>query len=222
MFCFQFPNSSEQWKKIASDFERRWNFPNCGGAVDGKHIRIVPPPSIGALYYNYKNFYSVILMALVNANYEFIYVDVGKQGRMSDSGAFEWTSFYKKLTTNNLNFPDNSETTEQLNFVIIDDSAFSLQNYLLKPYPDKDLTYEKKIYNYRLSRARNVENAFGLLASRFRIFHTSLAVRPESIIKIVLACCILHNFLRRTSSAYATATNFDRENPVTHETEIGE
>lgn len=83
-------------------------------------------------------------MALVNANYEFIYVDVGKQGRMSDSGAFEWTSFYKKLTTNNLNFPDNSETTEQLNFVIIGDSAFSLQNYLLKPYPDKDLTYEKK------------------------------------------------------------------------------
>ncbi|XP_050296347.1 uncharacterized protein LOC126736161 [Anthonomus grandis grandis] len=95
----KFPTCKEDWRSIASGFESRWNFPNCAGALDGKHIQIVPPPRTGALYYNYKKFYSVILMALVKANCEFIYVDVGKQGRMSDSAAFEWTSFYKKLLT---------------------------------------------------------------------------------------------------------------------------
>ncbi|XP_050304244.1 LOW QUALITY PROTEIN: uncharacterized protein LOC126741742 [Anthonomus grandis grandis] len=222
----KFPTCKEDWKSIASGFESRWNFPNCAGALDGKHIRIVPPPRTGALYYNYKKFYSVILMALVKANCEFIYVDclcglVGKQGRMSDSAAFEWTSFYKKLLTGNLGFPDNSETKENLNFVIIGDSAFPLQNNLLKPSPDKDLTYERNIFNYRLSRARNVvENAFGLLAARFRIFHTSLAMDQKNIIKIVLAACTLHNFLIRSSPSYATAA--DKENLTTHITEKGE
>ncbi|KAJ8912407.1 hypothetical protein NQ315_013473 [Exocentrus adspersus] len=51
--------AKEEWTKVASQFENRWQFINCGGALDGKHIRIVPPPKSGALYYNYKNFYSV-------------------------------------------------------------------------------------------------------------------------------------------------------------------
>jgi hypothetical protein len=51
---------------------------NCGGCVDGKHIRIVPTAKSGALYYKYKHFYSVVLMSTVNSNYEFFYVDVGK------------------------------------------------------------------------------------------------------------------------------------------------
>jgi len=57
---------------------------NSSGSIDGKHIRIVPPAHTGTLYRNYTNFYSVVLMALVNSNYEFIYIDVGKQGRLSD------------------------------------------------------------------------------------------------------------------------------------------
>ncbi|KAJ8910546.1 hypothetical protein NQ315_011059 [Exocentrus adspersus] len=113
------PKSKEEWTKVASQFENRWQFINCGGALDGKHIRIVPPPKSGALYYNYKNFYSVILMALVNSNYEFMYVDVGKQGRMSDGGVLEWTSLNQKLVENKLNFPNNLETKEQFNFVLI-------------------------------------------------------------------------------------------------------
>ena len=76
---------------------KKWQFINCGGALDGKHIHIVPPPHSGAQYYNYKKIYSIILMALVNANYELIFVDVGKNGRISDGGVIESTKFYHKL-----------------------------------------------------------------------------------------------------------------------------
>ncbi|XP_073519648.1 uncharacterized protein [Phyllobates terribilis] len=68
----QFPNTEEEWKKIASDFEQLWQFPNCGGALDGKHVRITQPPNSGSYFYNYKGYFTIIMMALVNANYEFI------------------------------------------------------------------------------------------------------------------------------------------------------
>jgi hypothetical protein len=143
---------------------------NCGGCIDGKHIHITQPAKSGALYYNYKNFYSVVLMAVVNHNYEFIYADVGKQGRISDGGVIQATSFHNRLQNGSLNLPTNSECDEGLNFVFIADEAFALEKHILKPYPQKKLDYQKRIYNYRLARARNVvENAFGLIANRFRI-----------------------------------------------------
>ncbi|XP_077148278.1 uncharacterized protein LOC143808983 [Ranitomeya variabilis] len=76
----EFPRTPDEWRKIAIGFEQQWQFPNCGGALDGKHVRITQPPNTGSFFFNYKGYFSVILMALVNANYEFINVDVGMNG----------------------------------------------------------------------------------------------------------------------------------------------
>lgn len=58
-------------------------------------------------------------MALVNADYEFIYIDVSKNGRMSDGGVIEYTEFYHRLMQGTLNLPDNNETTENLNYMFL-------------------------------------------------------------------------------------------------------
>ncbi|CAH2000627.1 unnamed protein product [Acanthoscelides obtectus] len=71
-----FPKTSEEWQEIAYNIETRWNFPNCGGSIDGKHLRIVKPANSGSYFFNYKDYHSIVLMALVNADYEFIYVNV--------------------------------------------------------------------------------------------------------------------------------------------------
>ncbi|XP_031341136.1 uncharacterized protein LOC116169243 [Photinus pyralis] len=220
----KFPSTKEDWCKIATSFKNKWQFINCGGALDGKHIRIVPPPHSGAQYYNYKNFYSIVLLALVNANHEFIFVDVGKNGRHSDGGILEYTDFYDGLMNGHLHLPDNSETDKNLNFVFLGDEAFSLHENFLKPFPQRDLTYEKRIYNYRLSRARNVsENAFGLLSARFRILHTAIHMtNPQNITYVVLAICALHNFLIKRKTLYATLRSFDQEDVLTHELQQGE
>ncbi|XP_068135055.1 uncharacterized protein [Hyperolius riggenbachi] len=210
---FRFPTTSEDWNQIASQFEELWNFPNCGGALDGRHVRINPPHHSGSLYYNYKGFFSIIVMALVNANCEFIMVDVGKNGKFSDGSVIEQTHFYEKLRENQLRLPGIDETLEGLNFVFVADEAFSLDDHILRPFSQNSYSKEKKVFNYRLSRARRVaENAFGLLSNRFRIFRTTINISPHKIELVVMACCLLHNFLMRSNTSdYAPESMLDRE-----------
>ncbi|CAI6346371.1 unnamed protein product [Macrosiphum euphorbiae] len=213
-----FPKNKNEWQSISKGFKDQWQVINCGGALDGKHVRIIPPKDSGAHFYNYKGFYSMVLMALVNSNYEFIYVDIGKNGRCSDGGVIEHTTFYKKLLAGTLDLPNNYETEENLNFSFLADDAFALHNHVLKPYPGSGVTHEERIFNYRLARGRNVvENAFGLLTSRFRVLHTAINMSPDNIKKVVLAICALHNFLRKTSNSYASNKTFDKEDTNTHE-----
>ena len=79
----------EDWQRIELGFRHRWNFPNCLGAVDGKHISVNKPPESGTLFHNYKGFFSIVLLALVDANYKFIAVDVGEYGANKDSNVFK-------------------------------------------------------------------------------------------------------------------------------------
>lgn len=160
----------------------------------------------------------MVLMAIVDARYRFILADFGTNGRVSDGGVLQNTKFFEKLRDKRLNLP-NSEQIEHssrcLPYVFVADDAFPLRTDMIKPYRQADLTsYEKKIFNYRLSRARRiVENAFGILASRFRIYHTQLNIEPENIEKLVMATCVLHNFLiELVPNSYAPPRCLYREN----------
>ena len=83
------PASEAEWQSIEDGFRETWQFPNCVGAIDGKHVLITPPPKSGSAYYNYKRSFSIVLLALVDADYKFTYVDVGNYGRIGDAGVFK-------------------------------------------------------------------------------------------------------------------------------------
>lgn len=136
-------------------------------------------------------------MALVDDNYCFSYIDIGCNGRISDGGVFRNCNLSDALENGLL--PENH--------VIVADAAFPLKPYLMKPYGGQNLTQREKIFNYRLSRARRiVENAFGILVSRFQIFAKPLPYCPNTVDKIVRACCALHNWLRITKSPLLAGT----------------
>lgn len=194
--------TADQWKKIAEEFWNIWNFPNCIGALDGKHVVIQAPANSGSQFFNYKKTFSIVLLALVDAHYRFIAVDIGGYGRNSDGGLFFISNLGKALEKNKLNVPkDNALPNTQtiMPYVIVGDEAFPLKKYLLRPYPGSQIQEDrsKRIFNYRLSRARRVsENAFGILSQKFQLYNRRLKLKPENADKIILATCILHNYLR--------------------------
>ncbi|KAB0805116.1 hypothetical protein PPYR_02086 [Photinus pyralis] len=94
-------------------------------------------------------------------------------------------------------------TSTSMPFVIVGDEAFPLKRYLLRPYPGSQIQDDrsKRIFNYRLSRARRVsENAFGILSQKFQLYNRRLKLKPENADKVILATCILHNYLRDCSN----------------------
>lgn len=128
-------------------------------------------------------------------------VDIGDSGRHSDGGVFRNSEFGKKFCNNDLCFPppENLPNSNScVPYCIVGDAAFPLKPNLMRPFPGKFLCPEKRIFNYRLSRARRVvENTFGILATRWRIFRRPIIAKPEKVITITRAACCLHNFLQR-------------------------
>ena len=85
----------DKWKFIADEFYERWNFPNCIGAIDGKHVMIQCPFNSGSLIYNYKSYFSMVLLAVASEDYRFVMVDIGAYGTSNDSGVLNHTTFFK-------------------------------------------------------------------------------------------------------------------------------
>ena len=99
---------AEYWRAITAQFQERWNFPHCFGAIDGKHVVIQSPCNSGSLFFNYKSTYSLVLLAVVDADYLFRVVDVGGFGRTSDSGSLRNSAFGEGLRDGTLNIPPDT------------------------------------------------------------------------------------------------------------------
>ena len=82
------PSNADDWRMIGDKFWEKWQFPQCLGATDGKHVVMMKPWRTGSLYSNYKGTCSTVLMALVDAVMKFTAIDIGLYGRNSDGGIF--------------------------------------------------------------------------------------------------------------------------------------
>jgi hypothetical protein len=131
---------------------------------------------------------------------------------MSDGGVYNNSTLSTALAENRLNFPP-PELLPGSDFiapyVVVADDAFALKPYMMKPYSQRNLTADKRIFNYRLSRARRVvESAFGIMSQRFGVFSKPIALEPEKVKVIVHTACCLHNFLSTNSAAsYMSVTD---------------
>ena len=165
------------------------------------------PSRSGSTYFNYKKSFSIVLLAICNAKYEFTLVDIGDAGRQSDGGVYSSSKLGRAIESNILDFPNPEhlpgyDQTNIFPYVFVADEAFGLKPHMMRPYPRRnDPSESETIFNYHLSRARRViENSFGILASRFRIFRRPIIASVENVKFVTKAAVSLHNFLIKEQS----------------------
>ncbi|XP_056390577.1 uncharacterized protein LOC130360640 [Hyla sarda] len=192
--------SEETWLQVAAGFQTVANFPNCIGAVDGKHIRVQQPPHSGTRFYNYKKYFSIVLMAVADAHSRFVAIDVGNYGSSGDSRVLQVSAIGRQILRDCVTLPAARPlpgSTVDVPFVMVSDEAFPLLPNLLRPYAQRELDARRRIFNYRLARARRVvECAFGIMSSQWRVLNTAIRLDVNTVDIVVKACCVLHNFNR--------------------------
>lgn len=130
------PRTPEDWKEVADDFSTRWNFHYTLGAIDGKHVAIKAPPHTGSYYYNCKGFFSIVMLAVVDANYRFLYVDVGANGRSSDAGIFNDSGLHRAVENGKVGFPEAERLPgddRPIPYFFVGNDAFALRSWMMKP-----------------------------------------------------------------------------------------
>ncbi|XP_025191748.1 uncharacterized protein LOC112591999 [Melanaphis sacchari] len=159
----------------------------------------------------------MVLMVIVDAQYQFILCDFGTNGRVSDAGVLQNTKFFQMLQNNELNIPAEelvTNSSRHLPYVFVADDAFQLRSDIMKPFRQADLTSSEK-KNIQLSCITSKENRrerFRNFGTRFRIFHTNINLNPKKIESIVMESCVLHNYLiKKVPNLYAPTDGFDRE-----------
>ena len=132
------PSTPDAWTDVANKFGLRWNFYHACGALDGKDIAIKKPRRSGSLYHNYKGFFSIVLLGLVNADYKFLWVHIGSSGSSSDCGVFNRSSLEPALREGTLGLPQPQplpQDDKDTPFFVVGDDAFPLRTYLIKSFP---------------------------------------------------------------------------------------
>jgi len=134
------PASEDEWKATSEEFEQNWNFNHCLGVIDGNHI--TNPRESGSYYFNYKHNFSIVIMVVCNANYEFLMIDIGSNERVSDGRVFSNTLFCKHLQEKKLKLPKPNYLPGincKIPYIFVANDAFSLSDNLMKPYSQRNL-----------------------------------------------------------------------------------
>ncbi|XP_064077724.1 uncharacterized protein LOC135195397 [Macrobrachium nipponense] len=166
------------------------------GSPGGEAHRNQKPKGGGSLYFSYKKFHSIVLMALSDAKYRFPFIDVGAEGGVGDGGTWQKCNLARAITYNRAGLPQDRNLPnddEPIPFIVVDD-AFALKSWMMKPYSHQSQDPTERLYSYRLSRARFVvENAFSLVQMRWRVFRTTMQPDVKVCKNITLCTYVMHN-----------------------------
>lgn len=189
------PKTTDEWLSKA----RGYKFPHCVGALDGKHIMILPPPHTASEYFNYKGHFSIVLLAVVDSDYCFTFADIGCPGRISDGGVYNQSVLKQKIDTNAINLPPPSclpNSNTNLPYVFLADAAFALSTHIMKPFPGHHaIGTPERLFNQKLSSSRvTVENTFGIMSSVFRIFKKPIPTNVANASSITMTCLVAQFF----------------------------
>ncbi|CAL1389253.1 unnamed protein product [Linum trigynum] len=174
----------------------RWkHFKKCLGALDGTHIDVQPLTEDKPRYRDRKGELTMNVLGVCTPNLEFIYVLAGWEGSAHDG----------RVLRDALTRPNGLIVTEG-NYYLCDAgyanspgflTPYRGQRYHLKEWGARQPETAEEYYNMKHASARNViERIFGILKMRFAILRNDTWFSPKEVTRIVIACCIIHNFIK--------------------------
>lgn len=131
------------------------------------------PKRSGSMFLNYKHYFSIVLMAVIDTNYNYIFIDVGAYGKECDSNVFKETAFWKSLVNKTLNLPKPAQLEESnidLPYIFVGDEAFALHENILRPFSGQLLNATKSVFNYRWKKRVCVKYQPSILALNYRLY----------------------------------------------------
>lgn len=195
-YFIRFPRD-EELNRVIADFESMCRLPQVAGAIDGTYIKIhCPTCDFSDRYYCYKGYYSVMLLACVDAVGRFTFIDVGRPGCVGDAAAWRNCHLQPAIQSRTV-LPESKDRDINGTIVqpyLLGDAAFPLTPYVIKGY-DTPTGRAQEDFNRAICRGRRVvECAFGRLKNRFRIMKSTILNEPKYLAKVITACCALHNY----------------------------
>jgi hypothetical protein len=186
-----FPSNTEQINAKIIDMEQLWQFPCAWGVVDGCHLPIVCSSGgheARKEYHNFKNFYSIVMMAIVDAKDRFVWASICFPGNSHDSVILQSTQLWTDITENNI-ITSIGKNIEKfiVNLLILGDSAFPFCIWVMKTYGHGEFYHRIKISNRRATQRCNVSTFFyakicSLLARRRSSQPVQRVYWPENVI----------------------------------------
>ncbi|XP_071578821.1 uncharacterized protein [Temnothorax nylanderi] len=183
-------------EETATFYRERKRFPGIIDAIDGSHIRIDKPLEDPDSYVNRKQYFSLHVQGTVDHKMKFMDVFIGYPGSVHDARVFR-NSYLRN---------DLRELCAD-NYFLLGDSAYPCLKELIVPYRDNGhLTRAQRHFNQKLSSCRVIiENAFGCLKQRFRqLYHFKLRDIIR-MVRVIHACCVLHNIVNEQDLQYLEA-----------------
>lgn len=181
----KFPEADEEKQQVAEEFKQIASFKDVIGCIDGCYLPIRKPANkIRSTYINRHDMLSITLQGICDANKKFLDVCIGSPSKIHDARIFALSPISDRLPT-----------VCQQRYHILGDAAYPIREYLLTPYRHVgNITAKQRRYNIKHAQTRvKIENAFGLLKTRFRQLMRMDFFTVERMCKFVMACCVLHN-----------------------------
>ncbi|KAJ3655790.1 hypothetical protein Zmor_014903 [Zophobas morio] len=166
------PQTLMEQRLIQNGFFDIARFPRVIGAINCTHIKIESPGGENAeVFRNRKDYFSINVQAMCNANMEFTNV------------VARW--------------PANFENGDYPNCIILGDGGYGVRHYFFNPLLNPH-TQEEQLYNEAHIRTRNViERTFGVCKRRFPVLAYGCRLKKETVLSIIIACAVLHNIARQ-------------------------
>ena len=189
----KFPKGEVETRKAIQAFQEISSFSQVVGAIDGSHIPIIAPKNDANDYYNRKQFHSIVLQGVADAD-----VCTGYAGSIHDARVLRMTSLASEVENRTILVSPaiRSGTGEEIRPLLVANPAYKLTNWCMKPYPEiRTITPgQRNSFNKALNRARVViEQAFGMLKGRWGCLLVKLDESVDKIPLTTITCYILHN-----------------------------